>query len=249
MGWMSKLFGSEEEIGPEEAHRRAAQAHKSEDDKTPAKKAPAKKTAAAKKAVPAPREAHTHESSKSGSPTHPTVSKGTGKTLEHDQMLTVHVLTHVPEHSPREDDPHYHLFEQAKARLKRQGMWKCIIDDDLCDGQPELHHTHVEFSQINQVDEKKIQEALGLHFETDEDFQQWAESPGNLEVLCANHHRAHYGIHVIPGPLWEALRFHKTGTGPAAEFVPADEVDDRTGDGDDDKPAAKKAAAKKTAAK
>src|SRR5205814_2071580 len=80
--------------------------------------------------------------------------------------------------------------------------------------------------QINQVDEKKIQEALGLHFENDEEFQVWAESPGNLEVLCANHHRAHYGIHVIPGPLREALRFHKTGTGPAAEFVAADDLKD-----------------------
>ncbi len=260
MGWMSKLFSSDEEVGPEEAHRRAQEAEGG--TKAPAKKAPAKKAAAgeheaakaapaAKKtaaaAVPAPRAAtHAHEPVQSGSPTHPTVSKGTGKTLEHDQMLTVHILTHVPEHSPREDDPHYHLFEQAKARLKRQGMWKCIIDDDLCDGDPELHHTHVEFSQINQVDEKKIMQALGLHFETDEDFQKWAESPGNLEVLCANHHRAHYGIHVIPGPLWEALRFHKTGTGPAAEFVPASQVEaDGAGNGDDEKkPAAAKKAAK-----
>jgi hypothetical protein len=265
MGWMNKLFGSEEEVGPEEAHRRTLEAGKAEgESKAPAKKAPAKKAAsgehaahaepaAAKKTaaatVPAPRAAaapHAHEPVQSGSPTHPTVSKGTGKTLEHDQMLTVHILTHVPEHSPREDDPHYHLFEQAKARLKRQGMWKCIIDDDLCDGEPELHHTHVEFSQINQVDEKKIMQALGLHFETDEDFQKWAESPGNLEVLCANHHRAHYGIHVIPGPLWEALRFHKTGTGPAAEFVPADKVNAAAvgGEGDDEKPAAKTAAKK-----
>ncbi|MBS2534262.1 hypothetical protein KGQ20_15940 [Catenulispora sp. NF23] len=260
---MSKLFSSDEEVGPEEAHRRAQEEQKAEAvAKAPAKKAPAKKAAAAgehepakaapaaKKtaaAVPAPRAAtHTHEPVQSGSPTHPTVSKGTGKTLEHDQMLTVHILTHVPEHSPREDDPHYHLFEQAKSRLKRQGMWQCIINDDLCDGEPELHHTHVEFSQINQVDEKKIMQALGLHFETDEDFQKWAESPGNLEVLCANHHRAHYGIHVIPGPLWEALRFHKTGTGPAAEFVPASQVEaDGAGSGDDEKkPAAKKAAAK-----
>jgi hypothetical protein len=267
MGWMSKLFNSEEEIGPEEAHRRAAEAEKAQEHEAPAKKTAAKKTAehehaepakasstssaAAKKtaaapAVPAPRAAaaHTHaaEPAQSGSPTHPTVSKATGKTLEHDQMLTVHILTHVPEHSPREDDPHYHLFEQAKSRLKRQGMWKCIINDDLCDGEPELHHTHVEFSQINQVDEKKIMEALGLHFETDEDFQKWAESPGNLEVLCANHHRAHYGIHVIPGPLWEALRFHKTGTGPAAEFVPADKAAAAAAGDDEAKPAAKKAA-------
>jgi hypothetical protein len=234
MGWMSKLFGSEDATGPEERHRRAAEAKKTEGEP---RRAPAKKTAA-KKTVPAQsRASHSHdddEPKRTSSPLHPTKSVATGHTLAHDQMLTVHILTHVPEHAPREDDPHYHLFEQAKARLKRQGLWKCIISDDLCEGDPELHHTHVEFSQINQVDEKRIEQALGLHFDTDEDFQKWAESPGNLEVLCANHHRAHYGIHVIPGPLWEALRFHKTGTGPAAEFIPADQLDDAKQDDDDD---------------
>jgi hypothetical protein len=145
-------------------------------------------------------------------------------TAAHDQMMTIHVETHVPDHSPREDDPHYHLFEQAKARLKRQGLWKCIIADELCGGEPELHHTYIEFSQINEVDPKKVEEALGMHFDNDEDFQKWAESPGNLEVLCANHHRTHYGIHVIPGPLWEALRFRMVGTEAAAEFVTADDA-------------------------
>jgi len=281
MGWMNKLFGSEEELGPEAAHRAAVEKEKAEAGEQEHHAAPAKKTAAthahaaehetAEKKTPAPRsaahdhdddDAHTHAATphvatphlRTGSPLHPTVSKGTGNTLEHDQMMTVHILTHVPEHAPREDDPHYHLFEQAKSRLKRQGLWKCLIDDDLCEGDPELHHTHVEFSQINQVDEKKIQQALGLHFENDEEFQTWAESPGNLEVLCANHHRAHYGIHVIPGPLWEALRFHKTGTGPAAEFVPASKATPDTADaadaGSDDENAkpAKKTAAKKAAA-
>ncbi len=141
-------------------------------------------------------------------------------TPAHDQALTLHLLTHVPEHQPREDDPHYHLFEQAKARIKRQGLWKCIVADDLCSGQMELHHSHIEFSQIENTDPHKIEQAFGLHFESDEDFQQWVESPGNLEVLCATHHRTHYGIHVMPGPLWEAVRFRRAGTQAAAEFVP-----------------------------
>jgi hypothetical protein len=145
-------------------------------------------------------------------------------TAAHDQHLTVHVLTHIPEHDPREDDPHYHLFEQAKARLKRQGLWRCIIADDLCDGGPELHHTHIEFSQINAADPEKVERALGLHFDSDEDFQFWAESPGNLEVLCASHHRTHFGVHVLPAALWEANRWRRTGTLPAAEFVPAKDL-------------------------
>jgi hypothetical protein len=254
MGWMNRLFNNEEEVGPEAAHRAvvehekaAAPTHVPAQKKAGAAVTEHKTTehavhtttehahaaapaAAAKTAVAVPHQAaapaHTHAPEQTGTPSHPTKSKLTGDTLEHDQMMTVHILTHVPEHAPREDDPHYHLFEQAKARLKKQGMWKCIIGDDLCDGEPELHHTHVEFSQINQVDESKIQQALGLHFTSDEEFQKWAESPGNLEVLCANHHRTHYGIHVLPGPLWEALRFHKTGTGPAAEFVTAKDAKD-----------------------
>jgi hypothetical protein len=139
-------------------------------------------------------------------------------------MLTLHVRQHVEEHAPREDDPHYHLFEQAKARLKRQGLWKCVIDDDLCGGQPELHHSTAEFSEIGSMDREKIARALGLHFESDEDFQSWAESPGNLEVLCVEHHRSHYGIHTLPEPLWLAVRYKKDGAPSPAEFVPAGEL-------------------------
>ena len=214
-------------------------------EEAPAKKAAAKKTAEKPEKAQAPAEkpaaAHTHDHSHDPVPPQRTYAPLAGApaadahthvkdvadgpvTAAHDQMMTVHIETHVPDHAPREDDPHYHLFEQAKARLKRQGLWKCIIADELCGGEPELHHTYIEFSQINEVDPKKVQESLGLHFDNDEDFQKWAESPGNLEVLCANHHRTHYGIHVIPGPLWEALRFRMAGTEAAAEFVTADEA-------------------------
>jgi hypothetical protein len=137
----------------------------------------------------------------------------------HKQKLNLHLAVSIPEHEPRESDPHYHLFNQAKARIKRQGLWKCVVNDDLCSGGPELHHSHIEFSQINTMDPKKVEEAFGLHFENDEDFQVWIESPGNLEVLCESHHRTHYGIHSIPAPLWEAVRFRKEGTDAAAEVV------------------------------
>lgn len=142
----------------------------------------------------------------------------------HDQMLTLHLSQHVEEHAPREDDPHYHLFEAAKARLKKQGLWKCVIADELCGGQAELHHSWVEFSEIPSTDSHKVEKALGLHFETDEDFQQWVEGEGNLEVLCSNHHRTRYGIHVLPEPLWKAVRLHRAGVEAPAHFVPASEL-------------------------
>jgi len=146
-------------------------------------------------------------------------------TEAHDQRMTVHILTHVPEHQPRENDPHYHLFNQAKARMKRQGLWKCAINDDYCGGNIELHHSHIEFSQVGSSDLKRVNEAFGLHLDSDDDFQEWIESPGNLEPLCEVHHRTHYGVHVIPGPLWEPLRYRKANAKPSAEFVTNDEFE------------------------
>jgi hypothetical protein len=142
----------------------------------------------------------------------------------HDQLLTLHVSQHVEDHAPREEDPHYVLFEQAKRRLKKAGLWKCIIDDELCGGQAELHHSYVEFSEIESTDPKKVEKLLGLHFEDEEDFRNWAQSPGNLEVLCTNHHRSRYGVHVLPEPLWLAVRMHKSGMQAPAEFIPASKV-------------------------
>lgn len=133
--------------------------------------------------------------------------------------MNLHLAISIPAHEPRESDPHYHLFHQAKARIKKQGLWQCIINDDLCSGQPELHHSHIEFSQVNNMDPIKVEKAFGVHFETDEDFQKWIESPGNLEVLCMAHHRTRFGIHEIPAPLWETFRYRKTGTAPAAEVL------------------------------
>jgi hypothetical protein len=224
----AKKAPAKKAVEPKAAEHKAAEPNAAPKGASAAKPDAAPKAAAKKvptKSVAAPAVAIPHQHGPSGIP-HQGEAKAGSVTVAHDQAMTLHVLAHIPDHAPREDDPHYHLFEQAKARLKRQGLWKCIISDDLCAGEPELHHTFIEFSQINEVDPVKIQQALGLHFENDEQFQEWAESPGNLEVLCAQHHRAHYGIHVIPGPLWEALRFRRAGTAAAAEFVSSAEAKD-----------------------
>jgi hypothetical protein len=145
-------------------------------------------------------------------------------TAAHQQPLTLHLMENVPEHAPRESDPHYHLFEAAKRQIKALGLWKCAMADDLCGGQLELHHSHVEFSQVGGVDPERIEHALGLHFENDEAFQEWIESPGNLEVLCVHHHRTDFGVHVLPSALWETLRWHRAGQPAAAQFVPAKDL-------------------------
>lgn len=139
-------------------------------------------------------------------------------TRAHDQRMTVHIVTQVPEHEPQPGDPHYDLMQKAKARLKRQGLWRCAINDDYCGGEIEVHHTHIEAMPNGYVDLKKVNEGLGLHLDSDADFQEWIESPGNLEPLCVVHHRTHYGVHVLPHPLWEPLRYRKANVKPSAEL-------------------------------
>jgi hypothetical protein len=141
-------------------------------------------------------------------------------TAAHDQPLTLHLITHVPAHEPRAEDPHYRLFEAARRRMRDAGLLKCVIGDQYCSGPVELHHSHVEYSLINIVDPGKVARAFGLHLD-DQAFQEWIESPGNLEALCVTHHRTHLGVHVLPGPFWEPLRYLRAGAAPPAQFVPA----------------------------
>ncbi len=141
-----------------------------------------------------------------------------GVTEAHDQRMTVHILTQIPEHEPVPGDPHYDLFQKAKVRLKRQGLWKCAINDDYCGGDIEMHHTHIESANISFEDLHKVNEAFGLHLDDDAAFADWIESPGNLEALCVVHHRTHYGVHVLPHPLWEPLRYRKANAKPSAEL-------------------------------
>ena len=74
-----------------------------------------------------------------------------------------------PEHQPREQDPHYKLFHQAKARMKKLDIpcWRCgvhyadlnpkpgmgpSIRNPLGAHQLEAHHDEIEFSLSNAVD-------------------------------------------------------------------------------------------------
>lgn len=141
----------------------------------------------------------------------------------HDQRLTLHLMTHVPEHLPREADPHYGIFIRARARMKSLGLLKCNIPDCTFGGPVELHHDKVEFSLQGGVDMAKFNRAYGLHLHDDEEFKAYIEGPGNLEPLCVPHHRSYLGVHSLPTPFWNALRVWKDDLAPPAEVVSASE--------------------------
>ena len=131
----------------------------------------------------------------------------------HVQRTTVRLIRHYPDHQPRQDDPHYKLFEVTRQRMKRQGLLTCAIGDADCDGQIELHHSHFEFAYVNDVDLDAANKLLGLHL-SDEEFAEFIEGPGNLEPLCKAHHTGVFGVHLIPVADWDIVRAHTAGTDP-----------------------------------
>ena len=138
-------------------------------------------------------------------------------TEAHEQKLDIHLTLYYPEHPPRENDPHYHFFHAAHDRMKKAGLLKCAISG-CTKTNIELHHSLVEFALQNGIDLVKFNELYGMHL-TDETFLQFIEEEGNLEPLCALHHRGVIGVHNLPEPQWNALRVWKEGLQPPAQKV------------------------------
>ena len=130
----------------------------------------------------------------------------------HTQRTTLHVVECYPSHEPREGDPHYHFFNEARARLKKLGKLTCWIANGDCAGQIELHHSTCEFALANGVDVSKFASLYPeFGITTDEQFLEFVEGEGNLTPLCKIHHTGILGCHVIPAPNWLPQRFWKSG--------------------------------------
>jgi len=127
-------------------------------------------------------------------------------TPAHVQHETLRLAFYFPEHPPRSEDSHYHLFEHARKRILAAGVgcWICGTKEHL-----ELHHQEVEFAAAAGVDVEKFAALFPEYHITDEEaFLCWVESDGNLRVLCADCHRSPYrGIHSCPEPQWKLQRY------------------------------------------
>ena len=137
----------------------------------------------------------------------------------HTLVETIRIAYHFPGHEPRENDPHYHLFNAARNRLERLGALKCWINNAHCEGQIELHH-QLEFAMANVVDVGIFAQCCpDLHVASDEDFLNYIEGEMNLTPLCVHHHRGIGGIHYLPYPVWLPQRYLKVGVAAPAEKV------------------------------
>lgn len=134
----------------------------------------------------------------------------------HDQKTTLHIVEHYPAHEPRASDPHYHFFNEARARLKKLGKLHCWVNNADCAGQIELHHSLVEFALANAIDLSRFEELYPeFGVKSDDDFLRFIEQEGNLTPLCKIHHTGIYGVHCLPYPIWLPQRMQKAGMRPA----------------------------------
>jgi hypothetical protein len=127
----------------------------------------------------------------------------------HTQPITHTYILHYPEHVPRKEDPHYRDFEAFRRRTHATAV--CAIggernDFTECDGELELHHSHIEFALQNAVDLKWL-DARYPGISDPDQIGAWVESADNLQWLCESHHRGHGGVHVATSSDFEAERF------------------------------------------
>lgn len=153
-------------------------------------------------------------------------------TQAHYQNFKINATLHlwIPEHEPREKDPHYGIFRAAKKKMLAldTGCWRCGVkpSDMKRDGkrvvtdvnplgamQIEAHHDKIEFSQQAGVDIEKFKtDYPEFNISDEESFLEFLESEHNLLALCDVCHRSPLeGVHYIPEPLWRIRRYWRKG--------------------------------------
>jgi hypothetical protein len=131
------------------------------------------------------------------------------ETPAHDQVFVHKYVVHYPAHAPRKDDPHYKDFEAYRKRTKPTA--KCTIgehrsDFSGCQGELELHHTHIEFAVQNEIDLKWLEvDYPGVSDPSD--VGAWVESASNLTWLCEFHHRGAGGVHSATASDFEGEKY------------------------------------------
>lgn len=138
------------------------------------------------------------------------------ETAAHVQVHSSHYEVHYPDHGTREADPHYKDFNEFHRRTKNDpALYVCAVgkrrgdySDCTLDVPLELHHTHIEWALLNEVD-LTLLEAQYPGISNRDAVGAWVESADNLEWLCRFHHRGHGGAHVASASDFEGQHFVK----------------------------------------
>lgn len=144
-------------------------------------------------------------------PTNTTANDITGA---HIQKVTHSYAIGFPNHEPRQDDPHYKDFNHIRDQWSKDpDKWVCSVgkhrnDFSECEGGMELHHSHIEFALMNEIDLVWLEvDYPGVN--DPEELGAWVESAENLEVLCERHHRGLDGAHKLSYSDYNGIEYVK----------------------------------------
>lgn len=130
--------------------------------------------------------------------------------------MTMHVTRYYPDHEHRTETPEYRSTRRQLIEIEDQPCWVCGIREHR-----ECHHFYVEYSDQNAVDWDAFQRRHSdlVDWSTFDDPKQFVDSPANMRILCAKHHRhVNHGIHAMPYPSWELQAWDKA----AFRFAPTE---------------------------
>ena len=134
-------------------------------------------------------------------------------TAAHDMKVSESYTEHWPEHAPREQDPHKHLFDAYHRRWKDTAA--CYVGERIgaqhCAPRPlELHHAHLEESAKNAASWQAVAHDYP-QVGDDKALAEWVESEPNFRWLCAWHHRSKAaGAHHATHSDWEVGTYSPT---------------------------------------
>lgn len=134
-----------------------------------------------------------------------------------------------PAHEPRKASSTYRHTHKLLIRDRNEPCWICGITYRDWQKLPkavqhvwqiESHHSRYEWATQNGLDVKQVESEYPEV--TDEAaLRHWIDSPSNMLILCASHHRGASGIHSITEPIWALQRNQLLGDG-AFTFIPQD---------------------------
>jgi hypothetical protein len=117
---------------------------------------------------------------------------------EHNELRHLEELDHYETHIDRSESVE---FRKLKEEFHNEDA-TCFISNGYCEGDIEIHHSTIEWSDSESVDWDKVKRVLGFdHTDVRE----------NAMPLCTKHHRGRYtGIHNISYPKWILQKFYNT---------------------------------------
>lgn len=127
----------------------------------------------------------------------------------HDQHVTHSYVVVYPEHGPRAGDGHYRDFEAYRRKTHATARCQFAVETGVeseCGGELQLHHAHIEWALVNEVDLAVLEAAYPGVSNADE-VGAWVESAANLVWYCRSHHIGRGGVHDASASDFEAERF------------------------------------------